>query len=242
MAVLSEKNSFIYFQNPRTGSTMLEEVLKKELEGRFFPEPRDHKEKMVFKHITYHDLISKGFAEKKFLDSLLKFTTVRNPYIKVVSAWLGGKKFYLDHKGTQTRVENILAKECDDLEVYIKSLLLPMIYLPIRLRLAKALPSFVFVFPAVCYRLVRQLRKKRFITPEMDLILKIEEIEIDFQKVLRRLSISDDLELPVINRTESIRKPYGEYHTRWSRRFTRIMYGDIIHKFGYSFPGRIDCV
>lgn len=237
MAVLSEKHSFIFFQNPRTGSTMMEKVLTEELGGRLFPEPQDWSEKMAFKHLTYHELVSKGFMDEHRLASFYKFTTVRNPYVKVVSDWLGGKKFYQEHRGEQTRIENILANESNSLEIYLKTILLPGLPADIRLKFAHLLPVPFFVFAAFGYRLFRLLKKEKFITSKMDTILLTENLEEGFKQLLRRLSISHDLRLPVVNKTDSIKRPYSDYHTQWTRRLTRIMYGDIIRKFNYSFPG-----
>lgn len=235
MPVLSEKHKFIFFQNPRTGSTMLEEVLMSRLAGKLFPNPESWGNRMEFKHLTYNELIKSGFISKEELNGYFKFVTVRNPYNKVVSDWLGGKKFYSNHRGEQTRQENVLAHSSDELEDYLKLILIPFGNYKLRRLLANFFPNFIYLILASLYRTARSVSGNQFVCSEMDLVIKTEELDKEFEKLCQRFSIKETIALPTINKTNQITKPHSSYHTELSKKLIYRMYKDLIDKFDYSF-------
>jgi hypothetical protein len=235
MAVISKEHKFIFFQNPRTGSTMLEKVLIDEFDGRLFPEPKNQTEKMSYKHLTYNQLLTKKYITKKELDQYFKFVTVRNPYSKVVSDWLGGKKFYKEHTGKQTRIENILANNTNTLEEYLKAVLIKGFGIETRVLLARKLPNIVFIILAYIYYLARSTTKDKFLIKEMNLIIRIENLQEGFEKFCKLNLLAYTGKLPVINKTNMVSNPPAYYHSSFSKKLVSIMYSDILKKYKYTY-------
>ncbi|WPL17658.1 hypothetical protein Thiowin_02693 [Thiorhodovibrio winogradskyi] len=231
MAVYSRTYKFVYFQNPRTGSTMLETVLIKELGGELIPIPKNHAEKMRYKHLTYFELLGTGVISRRELDSMFLFTSVRNPYDKAVSDWQGEKKFYQKSRTPEKRPENVLAHRTTNLEDYLKLVLL--LRLPLRLRFAiyRYLPVIAFNFLAALYGFGRRMNRNSFTIDKMNLYIRNKNIESDFQEFLSKIGVNRVVKLPIINRTENRTQDYESYQTVNTRRWLRKMYSDIFDRF-----------
>lgn len=89
MAVYCGRHSLLFIGNKRTGSTAVAQALIEQLGGQYRP-PKRHRvdERTVIskRHATVRQLVLHGLLEAP-IDSLLKFSTVRNPFDSLVSLW-----------------------------------------------------------------------------------------------------------------------------------------------------------
>ena len=93
MAVYSDKYNYIFFANPNTASKAIAKTLKEKLDGKRIPgkEVRDPKTGKVIvraHHCTHDQLVKAGLMTPERLDSMFKFTGVRNPYDQMVSKYV----------------------------------------------------------------------------------------------------------------------------------------------------------
>ena len=228
MPVLSRKWNFIYFLNPRTGSTMLEHVLIEELGGERFPAVSDHAEKMATKHLTLRDVRARRLLKKCELDGLIKVTSVRHPFAKAVSDWQGGKKFFRENKFPELRPENELAEHSESLEDYLRLILLAPLPNKLRFKLLHIVPNRAFSMLARIYGNLRRVNPRNHLKDPIDFVFRTEHLDEDFETFLALIKGPKKLSLPLINQTESINQSTDSYHTKLTKTWLTSMYSDIL--------------
>ena len=84
---ISHKHKFIYFANPKAGSTSIRRALDR------YSDIRSVSHKLPYNHHGKVELLRNHFLKKGWdWDLYYKFTSVRNPWSRTVSLWTFGKK------------------------------------------------------------------------------------------------------------------------------------------------------
>lgn len=191
--MLSIKHKFLFVHVPKTGGNSIQNILANYSEDTLTAndEHQDGIERFELRNSTYklkkHSKLSRY---KKLLDAdlyqqLFKFATIRNPWDRIVSM------YFSPHRGTDrwNREEFIqLINNSATLQDYV------------------TLPSFRD-------RLEKKLgmpARPRPLDRDIDHLIRFENLNNDFKKVCNKLSIPDNMDLPIRNR--SSRKHYSHYY------------------------------
>lgn len=243
MSIISKKNNYIFFANPRTGSTMINSLLTKKYDGIIFPKTKN--KKIEIKHITHKDLIEKHYISKSNLKKYYKITNIRNPYDKAISSWLGLREWAQDTphwlKGKQIKTSK-LALYSKNFDEYLKLNLFYFLPFSTNKFIIKFIPEFVFIILikiAYQFKLTPGHKEEKKYLLNMDYIIRFEKIEEDFTLILKKLNLikknNKRIKLPVINKTKIKNKHYSLYYSSFSKKFIGIAYKNIIEKYKYKY-------
>lgn len=221
--MLSLNKKFLFIHIPKTGGNSIASILWKYSEDIIIN--HDH---AVFEEIPdYFELINPDYPSLKKHSTLMdyrkvigdqvfkrlyKFACVRNPWERMISLY-----FYKSGKGRfndWSRTDFIeLAKRSRPAMKYLTT--------KGGGRLAKVLP--------------RQQRWKRIfgIQPEVDFIIRFENLQSDFDKLCENIGISKVM-LPHKNKSQ--RKNYVNYYDDELIEIVKELFIDDIQEFGYRFP------
>ena len=226
MAIISHKHKLLFIMTPRTASTAVAELLQQELNGEYIPEADILNENGSFKvqkkHSTLTDLIDNQLLTEKDSQSLIKFTTVRNPFDSLVSLYQKRRDNYqplLDDPQSwiyrvPNYVEDMLYCQTHSFNDWIRKHYLRSS----TKRLLGGTPSMY-----------------RHFTKGMDVVLRFEKIKEDFQKFLQNENIPMDSSIPFINATEGRQSGYRKYYSNFSRRVVEFALKDDLNRYGYDF-------
>jgi hypothetical protein len=163
-----------------------------------------------------HHIPIAGFAAfaKSFCDRAFKFTVVRNPWDRLVSAF-----HYMQHvtKGGDDRTwaERYLSR-FDTFDAFLAALEDPVFR-----ALVKTWRYFLPQWYFICDRSGR---------PLVDEIVRFEDLERGTRGVSERLGIP----FMLTRKNDSPRKPYQEYYSAAGRELVRQMYRKDVEVFGYA--------
>ena len=153
-------------------------------------------------------------ADPERFDDYFKFAFVRNPWDRLVSAYL-----YLQRGGAPRRDRgwSRLVQRFPDFDAFVQHWLSP----------ENARRSLLFLpqHEFVC---------DRFGLPGVDFIGRFENLAEDFASVAACLAMP--ARLPEVNRSPE-RQPYQEYYTQASRELVAQVYARDLQWFGYRFEG-----
>jgi hypothetical protein len=163
--------------------------------------------------IGWYQLI---FEPGKF-NSYFKFSVVRNPFDRLVSAYTFLQGGGLTEKDRRWALEHLSGY--NDFDSFVKGWLTRKnIYIGLHF-----IPQYRFV----CTR-----NKKVMV----DYIANVETLDQDFNKIANRLGVGG--ELPMQN-TSARSHAYQDYYTDETRAIVREVYEDDLQIFGYDFEGKI---
>ena len=233
MPVLSREHGYLFLMAPRTGCTAVgERVLIPRLDGEYFPssDVHDSRGKLVVrhKHASLDELLRHGLLDEADAASLFKFTTVRNPFDSLVT-------LYETMRG---RYKNLV----DDPSSFVRKrpALIRMI------RVAEQAPFEEWLEHKFHYGGARGgVRRALRIYPPprhmyqayidgADYVMRYERLQEDFNEVLRRLGVSEPIEIPRRNVTEG-KDDYRAYYTPRARRLVERAFEPDLERFNYSF-------
>jgi hypothetical protein len=206
--VISHKYKFLYVELPHTASTAISAELC-ELYGG---------EKILRKHARYHEFLKIATDEEK---KYFVFSGIRNPLDEIVSIYL---KFKSNHKNRFTTPsewkrngggipDSMLSKYnfvCNnpDFEDYFRK---------------------YYKFP---YDNWSCLAHKKF-----GFVIKFENLQEDFAKVLQLLKIEQIRELPHINKTKLKEESYEVlFNNEKIRSYAQKICGGFMEEWGYDLP------
>ncbi len=164
-------------------------------------------------HATILDYML-AFSEREFED-LFKFTFVRNPWDRLVSAYLFLKQGGV-HESDRLWSEKHLSS-FDDFEHFVTGWLKK-----------KNVEKSLHFRPQV-----RFLCRPRCLHPLVDFVGYFENLPNDFAAVAERLGIERRLE--TVNRTANKGDDYRQYYSGTTEKIVREVYRDDIQAFGYDF-------
>jgi hypothetical protein len=234
--ILSHKYKFIFFCNPKTGSTSIEKTLEVFQEGEAFNlglrQVYNHKTvKILFANKHIPPLMLKAWLPKQTWDSYFKFVFVRNPWDWFVSEWkyhFSPRKITMydllqNPKSTLRYFKNYNHRK----SLYEKNIFTveDVDYLFNRLK------EFHCVLPDAS-----GLYQSNYVfdvngKPIVDFIARFESLENDFNTIKQQLNIN--VKLPHLNSTQ--RSDYKNYFTEESKQRVGELWKRDIEAFGYTF-------
>jgi hypothetical protein len=212
---------------PRTACTAIGEVLCEHFGGEYLPAEDicapDGRILVQQKHGNLEELLRFGILKKTEAESLLKFCSVRNPFDSLVSLYIKKRYKYQplleDPSSWVHRVPGYARdmRFCSNhsFETWIT-----------RVCCKKIIQRTVGLKPSMY----------RSFTQGMDVVMRYENLQDDFKKVLTNANIDWDSSIPRINRTEE--KKNTDYHTFYgksSRKLVEFAYYHDLNSYGYSF-------
>lgn len=161
--------------------------------------------------IPHYQLI---FSQREF-DEYFKFTFVRNPWDRLVSAFLFLKKGGANKIDRKWAEENL--SQYPDFDSFVNQWVT-----------RKNVNTWKHFVPQ--YKFLCQPGKK---TPVVDFIGHFECINDDFETIQKRLQSKTSLQH--LNKTEGVKKKYQEYYTETTKKIVADVYDEDIGIFGYDF-------
>jgi len=209
--IISHKYKYLFVELPRTGSSAIADELCNKYDGK----------KIISKHAKYTDFFKNANTKEK---SYFVFSCIRNPFDRVISEY---EKLKNDRMNDQLTYSGSLLK------IKTKNYL-NYIYLNSRFQFVQKHKNFTkflnryYWFPYDDWSSLNH--------HEFDFLIRFENLENDFNKVLKRLDISQDGKIARINVTTSKRDDIDAYfdNEKARRRAVR-SFGPFMEKWGYKF-------
>lgn len=224
MAIISHKFNYLYLAAPATGSSTVCNYLLEHCDGSWIPESTilDHHGycKLGRKHTTIPELIEAQLLTSEALESLFKFTTIRNPFDHLFAEWYRSRVKWSKqlenpdnwiHKspGKAEKIQKTLNHDFSDW---------------IKLRFGQDYKQGVKKHLHKSYK------------EGVDYVIKSENLDSDLKNVLKNLGVDTRAEIAAKNITpKKDKKPYWQYYDKEAREIvTSVLEPDLI-KFGYTF-------
>lgn len=212
--VISHIHKFVYIEVPHTGSHSISNELISLYEG----------EQILRKHANVSQFLSQATAEEK---NYFKFATVRNPLDYMVTQYF---KYKSNHKGQYTNPQALLKNGGHVTSEHLKHF--KFIHDD-----GKTFDEFLIRFFNRTYNNWFLLGSKYF-----DFVIKFENLQEDYRKVLDLIRLDFHRPLPHINPTAGKdARDYREYYPEKIMESVLRNYGPFMRKWGYDLPrGKTD--
>lgn len=208
--IISHKYKYIFVQLPRSASTSIGRELCEQYDG--------HKIKILPKHSLYSRFLRIANAEEK---NYFVFSSIRNPLDVVVSIYT---QFKDDNWGVyndprkwrknggwvsdyQLRQFNFVNNNKADF------------------------PTFFKKYYKLTYENRSGVDHKYY-----DFVIRFENLQDDFSKVLELIGIETKRPLPNVNKTKNKDKSFWDYYTPEIRSDAKAIFGCFMKRWGYDFP------
>ncbi len=213
--IISHKHRFVFVQLPRTGCTAISKELIEFYGG----------EQILKKHSNYaHFLKSATPDEKKYF----VFSGIRNPLDRTVSDYV---KYVTNHLGEYTDPKK-LAHMARGRRYSLRRWFF--------LRRFRYIQEHNATFDQYFLKYFRWPYDDRSCLDHHRLghIIRFENLQEDFARVLERLNITPARPIPVYNKTEGKKgRSFWDYYSSPEvRRRARTVFGPFMEKWGYTFP------
>jgi hypothetical protein len=214
---------------PRTGCTAIGEVLCEHLEGKYLPS-KDIIDSNGFylvqrKHSRIQELLEYKLLSAEEFSSLYKFAGIRNPFDSLVSLYAKKKYKYAPLLSDPTSWVYRFPKPryVEDMKFCINNSFNAWIYKRFRRQ--------------VILLLLRKGRMNLYeaFTRGVDDIIRFENLQNDFQRVLNKAGVKKHLTIPKINITANRSKNYRQYYSKLSRKMVQFIYKNELEKYEYRF-------
>lgn len=234
--ILSHQHKFIFFCNPKTGSTSVEKALAPLQEGQEYNyglrQSYSHTStKMLFPNKHMPPMTLKAWLPQKIWDDYYKFAFVRNPWDWFVSEWKYHFRLNSLRKSDFIKRPRTVAAYCKNY-YWLKSL-------NQKQRFEVEDIDFLFDrlkdnFPVVPN--TKGLYQSHYVydldgNKIVDFVAKFENIQSDFQKIKSSLGL--DIDLMHLNKTKH--DDYRKCFTKESRKRVAELWREDIERFGYTF-------
>ncbi len=171
------------------------------------------------RHSSLPTLMREGLITPEQRRDLLVFTAVRNPFDDLVSTYIKNRQVY---EGSLARPNQIMT----DLRVD-----------HLRYCGTHRFDEWIewrYTRPGILGRFKEQPIGRYEHTDGVDVILKFERLQQDFDALLARIGHDATIELPRVNVTAD-RRDYREMYTPKTRRIVERAWAGELERFGYSF-------
>jgi hypothetical protein len=206
--VISQKHRYLFVELPRTGSTAISRELVQNYDGV----------RILWKHATYQDFLKTAKPEEK---DYFVFSGIRNPLDDAVSRYF---KFMTDHRERYTNPEKIKkhTKLVDRFENFI--------YQDLHKENAD-FEKFFLKYYIVPFNSWASMGRKHY-----DYVIRFENIQEDFNTVLRMIGIEPKQPLPARNSTSKRERDFTSYYSPKAIRRALWVFGPYMKQWGYEFP------
>jgi Sulfotransferase family len=212
--IISHKHRYVFVELPLTGSTAISAELRENYDG--IP--------MLHKHATYLDFLRAANADEK---SYFVFSCIRDPLDQAVSFYF---KYKTNHRGIYTNPGRATR---------FKGSIYHRIFLHVDQKRFRFIQDNDADFATYFLRFYKRpysnwsvLSHKRF-----DYVIRFENIQEDFSRVLRRIGVAQKRPLPIRNKTSAKDGGYEKHYcTPEVIRRAKFVFGPFMEMWGYSFP------
>lgn len=206
--IISHRYRYLFVELPRTASTAISRELREFYGG----------ERILRKHATYHDFLKIATPEEK---QYVVFSCIRNPLDNAVSLYC---KYRSDHK-----------QKFSDPKKYKNRHRLADRVDMIRYRFIKDhdadFSTYFKRFYKIPYNDWSCMSHRDF-----DFVIRFENLQEDFARVLRMIGIEQVRPLPVVNRTGGKERDFLAYYTPDIIPHAKHIFGPYMQQWGYAFP------
>lgn len=204
--IISHKHKYLFIEIPHTGSTAISKELIEKYDG----------ESILHKHANYCEF--KRIARSEELQYFV-FAGVRNPLDEAASLYM---KFLNNHDGLYTDPKNLIKNGGWLSEKKVK--------------------TFEFVQATQDFNL---FLRKHFSPPYTDnininkkycdYVMKFEQLDKEFSKVLQLIGVKKVRSLPIVNKTNK-KDDYLGLYTHESAEYAKKVFWPFMQEWGYDLP------
>jgi hypothetical protein len=243
MPILSRSYGYLFLMAPGTACTAVAEgVLIPKLGGEYLPDAhifgQDGRLSLHRKHATLAQLKHGGLLTAEEAGRLFKFTTVRNPFDRLVTDY--------------TRLRTVFGKALNELPTNPDEVLRRRPALRSAAMVRKVEEALEYSFSDWVDRRLRvygikarlrrpfsKHRKPRSLfrgyIDSADFVMRFERLQEDFNEVLQHIGVDEPIEVPKKNVTKARPREYREFYTPRARAIVERVYASDLRRFGYSF-------
>lgn len=245
MAIICRDYKLLFIMVYGTGCSAIGKELQERLNGEYLPHEdivRGGRKLLGRKHNSVAQLLRYGAISERELSDYLIFGTVRNPfdsfttqYERLVGTWMHHAMSNSDPAAWVNRngkIHAIRLRSKQFLRMHWASMLGfdRWVYSRLGKWQAKSLIESPFRSgPA-------NLRRAYPLIEGVNMIVRYENLEADFNKVLQAAGVSEHVQLPKYNVTPG-KKSYKEYYSPRLRDYMEKYLREELEVYGYSFEG-----
>lgn len=228
MAIICRDLGLLFVLTPHTASSAVGKVLREQLGGEWLPKGHvtDRRGRVVVrqKHSSVREMVKHGVLTADEVDRLHVFTTVRNPFDRLVTVYHKRRDDWaalVDDPDSWVHVDG--AVDIEDLrragETSFPEWLRHHFTANPRKRIAVAVGAYAMF---------------RRYTADVDTVMRFEQIQDDFDAVLGSVG-REPVAVPRFNPTSTRPTDYREYYDEASRRLVERAARWDLRVFGYEF-------
>lgn len=252
MAILCREHNLLYIQVPATGSSVVAQVLREELEGEQVPAQSIRQNGQVVvsgPHCTVPELVTHGVLSRGDIGSCLVVANVRNPFDRWTTYYQrrAGEEWIERSMGSLRRQ---LEQEREAYELSDEEYAQRQEAIDERERRQKRkgrLMRWVGFNTWMKYTLLRwrwgssqDLDEYAFpMLSGVDVAIRQEQLNEGLNRILEIAEVGAQVELPEKNKTSG-KRPYTEYYSRSTRMLAEYMLAPQLETFGYDPQGPVD--
>jgi hypothetical protein len=227
MAILCRERRLLFIMAPRTGCTAVGAALQEHLGGEYLPRESiyrgDGRLDVPYKHCTLRQLTSRGLVTEVMRRELLVFSTVRNPFDSLVSLYVKNATVYQERID---RPSSFLYEREDR-------------HADVRFCATHTFDEWIEHLFGVSKRdrlLGRPVKERtnRYLVGA-DVVMRFESLQEDFDGVLRRSGVEEQITVPLVNATTDRPRDYRSFYSPKSRDLVERAWRSDLERFGYSF-------
>jgi hypothetical protein len=215
----------LFIMAPHTGCTAIGTLLRKQFGAQWVPAQDilgpDGIVRVPRKHTRYEQLVEEGLITPAQRADLTVAVGVRNPFDEEVSDFLTRERLHRARReDPQVRRRLVGDKPVAKVqpitfEEWLRRRHAVTVRARLRGRPPKRLPDW---------------------TAGADVVLHFEQLQADFDALMRQLGVSQQVLIPVVNRTGPRKaRPYQEFYNDTSRQIVERVFADKLARFGYRF-------
>lgn len=249
MAMICRKYGLLYLMAPRTGCTAVEDVLEKKLEGELIP-PNDildgdgnfiiHRRHHSLQAMFRHNLVTQEESA-----SLLKFSCIRNPFDSLASDYEKRRSKYQHYIADPNSWVHRLPGYIEDMHFCTTHSFDDWIEKHYGAMYSNGINRGLQL---VADRTRRGGRVKKALglrhhpytmygdyTTNMDVVMRFETLQQDFDHVLEQAGVPFQITIPVINKTQERASDYHQYYSERSRKIVEYIFRHELKHYNYKF-------
>ena len=227
MAIICRSYNCLYIMAPRTSCTAIGNVLCSHLGGEYLPAEDLVDAEGYFvvqkKHSKLNEIIGNGILPADQAAKLFKFTSVRNPFDSIVSLYFKKRDKYpallSDPESWPHRVPGYV----EDMKFCMTHSFNAWVLKNFSRHLIK---SILGMRPANIYN---------DFVDGVDAVIRFENLQNDFNKVLEEIGVEQPLPIPRLNTTPGRKTDYRQYYSRMSHLLVGFVLRNELKQLGYRF-------
>ena len=249
MAMICRQYGLLYLMAPRTGCTAVEDVLETKLDGELVP-PKDildgHGNFIVHRrHHSLQAMFKHGLLTPTEATSMLKFSCIRNPFDSLASDYEKRRSKYQHYIQDPNSWVHRLPGYVEDMDFCTSHSFTEWIEKHYG---AMYTNGFRRSLQLLADSTPRGGRTKKLLglrhqpytmygdyTAGMDMVMRFETLQRDFDAVLEKAGVPFKITIPVINKTEERSSDYRAYYTERSRRIVAYIFRHELKEYDYEF-------